>query len=66
MSRGYKILISVLAIIFSILSSSIGAGLAGGSGLEFPQKFLFNFVFMMQFTTTVWCVFAIFRKTKEK
>lgn len=66
MSKRHKIWISVFAIVCSILASSIGVGFVGGSGLEFPQKVLCNALFMVQFPATVWCVTAIFRKTKER
>lgn len=65
MSKKLKIIISIFAMVWSILSSSIGVGLVSESGLDFLQRFLCNAVFMIQVTVTMWCVFAVFRKTKE-
>ncbi len=66
MSRRYKVLVSIIAIVCSMLAASIGCGFVGGSDLTFPQRFLCNFVFSMQFLATVWCVIALFRKDSTK
>ena len=65
MSKGYKILISVLATVLSLLAAVLGFGFVSGSDLLFPQKFLCNFAFLMQLIATEWCVTALFRKTRE-
>lgn len=65
MSKEYKILISTLAIIFSLLATGIGYGFVSSSDLLFPQRLFCNGVFITQFVATAWCVIALFRKTKE-
>ena len=65
MSKGYKILISVIAMICSMFAAGIGCGFVGGSDLLFPQRYLCDFVFIMQFIATAWCVIALFRKNNK-
>lgn len=64
MSKGYRILISALAVIFSLASACIGFALTGNSSLSFPVRVGCDFVFIVQFTATVWCVIYLGR-TKE-
>lgn len=65
MSNRFKIVISVLAIIFSLAAAGIGFWFVGGTSLSFPLRFLCNFVFSMQFLATTWLVVAMFRKSNK-
>lgn len=65
MSKTYKIVVGIFAIIFSLLAVCIGFGLVGDSKLTFLQRFGFDFVFMMQFLVTIWYVIAGFRKVEK-
>ena len=65
MSKGYRILISVLAVIFSLASACIGFALTRNSPPPFPVRVGCDFVFIVQFTATVWCVIYLGRIKKE-
>lgn len=58
--KGYKVLISVLALVFSSLSAGMGYGFMGNA--SFQIKFLCGFVFMMTPLSVAWLVSALFRK----
>lgn len=60
MKKSYKILISILALVLSTLSSSMGYGFMGDA--SFSGKFLCGFVFMMTPLSVLWLVMALFRK----
>ena len=64
MSHGNKILYSVLALVFSFSAAGFGFILLGDSSLDFVERFIYGFFFMMQFVSTTWLVFAVFRKDK--
>ena len=53
MHNSYRILISVLAIVFSLAATCIGFALVG------------YFIFIMQFIAPVWCVIFLGRTKKE-
>lgn len=65
MNKSYKILVSVLSCIFSLLTTTIGFALVGGSNMSFPLRFLSNFIFLIQFVTTIWVVFALNKSSKK-
>lgn len=60
MKKSYKILISILALVFSMLSAGMGYGFMGDAC--FSVKFLCGFVFMMTPLCVLWLVMALFRK----
>lgn len=62
MRKREKILVSVLALVFSISAAGIGYSLVGESGLSRWGRFACDFIFIMQFLTTLWTVFAVFRR----
>ncbi|MBS6954942.1 MAG: hypothetical protein KH230_17130 [Enterocloster asparagiformis] len=66
MSKGYKILVSTLAVIFSLLAACIGYAFAGGSDLTFWKRYICNFIFIMQFLATIWCVIALFKRAEKQ
>lgn len=58
--KDYKAAISVLALVFSILSAGMGYGFMGQA--SFQVKFLCGFVFMMTPLSVIWLVIALFRR----
>ena len=64
MSRKNKILYSILALISSLGATGFGFILLGNSSLDFIERFIYGFFFMMQFSSTAWLVIALFRKSK--
>ncbi|MCI8320238.1 MAG: hypothetical protein HFH02_04075 [Dorea sp.] len=64
MRKKEKILVSVLALLFSICAAGVGFSLAGDSKLPGWGRFVCNFIFTMQFLFSLWVVMAVFRKTK--
>lgn len=65
MRKKEKIVVCILAMLFSICAAGIGYGLVGDSSLPRWGRFACDFIFVMQFLATLWAVMAIFRKTKE-
>lgn len=66
MTKQYKIVISILALVFSIGAFCIGAGLIGHSNLDFGTTWFCHMFFLMQAVTTSWVVGALVRKEKKK
>lgn len=66
MQKSEKILVSVLALLFSLLAVGVGYGLVGDSGFSRLGIFACGFIFTMQFLATIWTVIAVFRRTKEQ
>ena len=79
MRKKEKILVSVLALLFSICAAGVGFSLAGDSklpgwgyglavdsGISGWERFVCNFIFTMQFLFSLWVVMAVFRKTKSE
>ena len=64
MKRSYKVISSIIAIIASIVSASIGVGYVGGSSQSFLVKFLCDFAFIITPISTIWLVIALIRKGK--
>ena len=64
MDKKYKILYSILALIFSFGATGFGYVLLGNSSLDFTERFVYGFFFIMQFISTAWLVIAVFRKGK--
>lgn len=62
MGKRYKLLISVLGLLFSLAAAGIGFGIVGASSLSQPMRFVSNFVFLMQGVSSVWVVIALYRK----
>jgi len=52
MKKEYKVLICILALIFSIGATYIGFGLIGSSSMKFGMKYVCDFVFLMQTIAT--------------
>ena len=65
MRKNEKIIVSALALLFSLCAAGVGCGLAGDSGLSGWESFACNFIFSMQFLATLWTVAAVFRRTRE-
>ena len=65
MNKSYTLLISVLSCIFSLLAIAIGFALVSGSNMSFPLRFLSNFIFLLQFATTIGIVFALNKSSKK-
>ena len=69
MGKSYRILISMLAIVFSLAAACIGFALVGNLsifsvrvGLSiFSVRVGCSFIFIMQFIATVWCVIILWR-----
>ena len=66
MTKGYKIMISVLAIVCSFGATGIGCGFVGMSSLKLGLRLVCDFFFIMQSIATCWVVIALFRKEKSK
>lgn len=66
MEKRYKIMISVIALAFSIGAACLGYALVGDSSLNFTMRFIYNFFFVMQFLVTLWLVIMNFRKPEKK
>lgn len=64
MTKQYKILISILALLFSIGATCIGFSFVGSSALDFGTRFICDFFFLMQAISTCWVVIGLFRKEK--
>lgn len=64
MTKSYKILISILALLFSVGATCIGFSFVGSSTLGFGTRFLCDFFFLMQTIATCWVVIGLFRKEK--
>ena len=67
MKKEYKVLICILALIFSIGATCIGAtcigfGLIGSSSMKFGMKYVCDFVFLMQTIATCWVVIELLKK----
>ena len=65
MSKQYKILISVLMVLFSLAAAVIGFAMVGASDYSYPVRFAFDFVFLMQFVFSTSFVIALFRKEQN-
>lgn len=64
MTRTYKILISILALVFSVGATCIGFILVGSLSLGFWTRIFYNFFFLMQTVATCWTLIGLFRKEK--
>jgi len=64
MTKGSKLFISILALLFSLSAAALGISLT--DELPVLQHAGYNFVFTAQFVLTFLTVFAVFLKTKEK
>ena len=62
MRKEYKVLICILALIFSIGATCIGSGLIGSSSLKFGMKFVCDFFFLMQTVATCWVAIELLKK----
>lgn len=62
MKRSYQVLISIIAIVFSILSASMGISFVSDSNVSVPVRFLYAYVFIMTPVSTIWLVTALIRK----
>ena len=62
MKKEYKVLICILALIFSIGATCIGIGLIGSSSMKFGMKYVCDFVFLMQTIATCWVVIELLKK----
>ena len=60
MKKEYKVLICILALIFSIGATCIGFGLIGSSSMKFGMKYVC--VFLMQTIATCWVVKELLKK----
>ncbi len=65
MGKNEKIIVSALALLFSLCAAGAGYGLAGDSGISGWERFACNFIFTMQLLATLWTVIAVFRRTRE-
>ncbi len=63
MKKSYKILVSVLALAFSVLSAGMGYGFMQDTA--FSVKFLCGFVFLMTPLSVIWLVMALFREERK-
>ena len=66
MEKRYKIMVSVIALAFSIGAACLGYALVGDSSLNFTMRFVYNFFFVMQFLGTLWLVIMSFRKLEKE
>lgn len=69
-SKMWKVFVSILTFIFSILSAMIGYGFMIGADISFLEKFGYGFVFMVTPILVIQMVIQMFKKeqpkTKEK
>lgn len=63
-SKGYKILISVIAFISSFVCASFVMGYVTETGLSVGWQFLFRFTATMAVVSNIWMIIALFRKKK--
>lgn len=66
MRKNQKIFVCVLALLFSLCAVGIGYGLVGDSNLSRWERFVCDFIFIMQFLATMWTAAAVFRTTKKQ
>lgn len=62
MTKGYRIMISILAILFSVWATGIGCALVVESSLRMGIRLVCDFFFIMQSIATCWVVIAMFKK----
>lgn len=62
MKKEYKVLICILALIFSIGATCIGFGLIGSSSMKFGMKYVCDFVFLMQINSYMLGCYRIAQK----
>jgi len=58
------IILSVAALIFSVLSASIGFGLLGDSGLSFQLRVLCGFCFIVTPLLIIQLIISVFKKDR--
>lgn len=58
------IILSVAALIFSVLSTSIGFGLLGDSGLSFLLRVLCGFCFIVTPLLIIQLIISVFKKER--
>ena len=63
-SKGYKIVISVIAFVSSFLCASFVYGYVSETGLSFGWQFLFRLAATMAVVSNIWMIMALFRKKK--
>ena len=63
-SKGYKILISVIAFISSFVTASFVMGYVTETGLGFGWQLLFRFAATMAVVSNLWVIIALFRRKK--
>ena len=61
MKKRDKIIISVIAIVFSFGATGIGCGITGGLSLGMGMKFVCNFFFIMQSLATCSVIIGLFK-----
>ena len=66
MTKTYKIMICIIALIFSIGAACIRGGLVSSSTLALGMRFVYNFFFIMQVLSTIWIIIGMFRKEAHK
>ena len=63
-SKGYKLLISVIAFISSFLCASFVYGYVTETGFSFGWQFLFRFAATVAVISNIWMIIALFRRKK--
>ncbi len=63
-SKGYKILISVIALISVFICASFVFGYVTETGLSVGWQFLFRFAATMAVVSNIWMIVALFRKKR--
>lgn len=64
MSGRYKKVLSVLSVIFSLITVGIGSGIVGAADHPSLIRFLLTLVFQIQFLLSFWVAVIVFRDNK--
>ena len=65
-SKMWKLFVSILTLIFSILSAMIGYGFMIGADIPFLEKFGYGFIFMVTPVLVIQMMIQMFKKEKPK
>lgn len=64
MSKAYKVLFSVLAVVLSLIATGLGCNLATSLGMNL--RLVHNFVFITQSVATSWIAISLFWDGNKK
>lgn len=64
--RHHKILITIVAFLFSVIAACIGCSLVSEFVLTFGVRMIYNFFFIMQAIATLWIGIGLLKKDGSK